>query len=187
MNSIIEKILTDITKNKSKIFELSGTEREITQELFKLLKWEKYPKSYEGLFGQGSFKTDGCMTIKDEVVVFEVKSVKEKHKDVYEWGYWHALSQGLIYSYKQLHEPSEKDFLVLCIIFDWGRAAGRELDEDDRGFLDQFRKDRIRFLRVSMSNKKFIEHNMEKSRDSHLWKKVGIGTNGMKIRYRFSC
>jgi len=161
MNNVIEKILKDITNNKSEIFELQVKhETKITKDLFKLLSWNSDKKSYNGLFGWGSHRTDGSIEIDNTLVIIEVKTVKPKGRDGYEFNYFHALSQGLIYSYQQQCVAPGRKFLVLCIILDWGRAARRELNDDERRFLDKVRNDRIRFLRVSMSNKKFIEHNM---------------------------
>lgn len=160
MNSVIEKILNVITKNKSAIFELQVKhETKITKELFKLLNWNHDKESYEGLFGWGGHRTDGSIKIDNTLVIIEVKTVKPKGRDGYEFNYFHALLQGLIYSYKQQRVSPEQNFLVLCIILDWGRAAGRILNDDEKQFLDKVRNDRIYFLRVNMS-KKYIEHNM---------------------------
>jgi len=163
MNSVIEKIIGDITRNKSAIFELSNKykkrENHISKLLFESLEWGVEGKSYTGLFGWGGHRTDGFIKIDNKLVIIEVKTVKPKERYCYEFNYFNALLQGLLYSYQQAALP-ENNFMVLCIILDWGRAAERELNEDERGFLDQFRKDRIHFLRVSLSNKKFIEHNI---------------------------
>ena len=162
MNSVIKKILKVIEEKKSKIFELQVKhETKITKELFKLLNWKPESKSYAGLFGWGGHKTDGFIEIDNTLVIFEVKTVKPKKRDGYEYYYFHALVQGLIYSYQQQRESSEQNFLVLCIFLDWGRAAaeGRELYCYEKQFLGKVRNDRIYFLRVNMS-KKYIEHNM---------------------------
>ena len=112
-------------------------------------------KNYEGLFGWKGFRTDGCRKIDDTLVIIEVKKITKGS----EYGYWHAFSQGLIYSYQQQHQ-SGNDFLVLCIILDWGRAAGQKLSEREKRFLNLFREQQIYFLRVNMIEKQFIEHNI---------------------------
>jgi len=160
VNGVIEGILHDIANNKNDIFNLGGQHAEpeatITTLLFEALRWDDVkPKSYKGLFGQKWLRTDGCRTIDDMLVIIEVKVVRQS----LEYGYWHALSQGLIYSCRQQVELPGQDFLVLCIILDWGRAAGRELTGDEKRFLDQLRKDRIYFLRINMPQG-YIEHNM---------------------------
>jgi len=165
MNGVIEKILCDITNKKSAIFNLSDqhTKREttITKLLFRALGWNDVEsKYYNGLFGYKRLHTDGCRKINDKLVIIEVKAVKPKGRDGYEYGYWNALSQGLIYSYQQQRLSSEQNFLVLCIILDWGRAAGTILNDYEKQFLNKVRNDKIHFLRMSMTNKKFIEHNM---------------------------
>lgn len=164
MNSVIEKIIGDITRNKSAIFELSNKykkrENHISKLLFESLEWDVNVKPrYDGLFGWGGHITDGCLKINEQLVIIEVKTVKPKGRDGYEYAYFHALVQGLIYSYQQQRLSSEQNFLVLCIILDWGRAAKRILNDDEKQFLGKVRNDRIYFLRVNMS-KKYIEHNM---------------------------
>ncbi|HOM77417.1 MAG TPA: hypothetical protein P5175_05960 [Anaerohalosphaeraceae bacterium] len=118
--------------------------------------WDVRPKSYDERFGWRRFDTDGCLTIDDTLVIIEVKISKPGT----EYGYWNAFSQGLIYSFQQKQDEPGKDFLVLCIILDWGRAAKRKLNECEKEILDLFRPHRIYFLRVSMADKPFIEHNL---------------------------
>ncbi|HOK97058.1 MAG TPA: hypothetical protein PKW71_13140 [Anaerohalosphaeraceae bacterium] len=120
------------------------------------LGWDVRPKSYDERFGWRRFDTDGCLTIDDTLVIIEVKISKPGT----EYGYWNAFSQGLIYSFQQKQDEPGKDFLVLCIILDWGRAAKRKLNECEKEILDLFRPHRIYFLRVSMADKPFIEHNL---------------------------
>ncbi len=154
------KLIHDIETNRGAIFDLGKPsnrheENDLTKRLFKALGWRVDKKNYEGLFGWKGFRTDGCLKIDDTLVIIEVKKITE----VSEYGYWHAFSQGLIYSYQQQREP-ENDFLVLCIILDWGRAAGRKLSGHEKRILNFFRERQIYFLRVSMIEKQFIEHNI---------------------------
>lgn len=56
---------------------------------------------------------------------------------------------------------------MLCIILDWGRKAGKELDEWEKDFIDKFKNNKIFFLRINMLRNKFIEHNL-----SGRWEKI---------------
>jgi len=157
--NVENKLIHDIETNRSAIFDLgkpsNRRENDLTKELFKALGWDVDKKNYEGLFGWKGFRTDGCRKIDDTLVIIEVKKITRGS----EYGYWHAFSQGLIYSYQQQHQ-SGNDFLVLCVILDWGKAAGQKLSEREKRFLNYFRERQIYFLRVNMIEKQFIEHNI---------------------------
>lgn len=165
-------ILNEIKDKKDEIFSLSTLcgkcENYIAKILFQFLNWDLSKKGYNGLFGWRNFDTDKCRKIGDDLLVIEVKKVTEKK----EYGYWHALIQGLIYSYQQT-ELSDGDFIVLCIILDWGRGADNFLNDKEKQFIDQFQNNNIFFVRVSMLNNKFIEHNINTN-----WEVIMENVNG---------
>lgn len=121
---------------------------------------EKERNSYKGLFGWDDFRTDGSINICNQKVILEVKKVVPNQ----EYGYWHAVSQGLIYAFcERLKKSQDKtqsaDWLVLCIILDWGRKGKNKLFKKEKGFLDQFKCRNIFFVRINMQGKR-IEHNL---------------------------
>ena len=156
-------MLKIITKNfnekKDGIFQLSNLcgkrENNIAKELFEKLGWgDLKPLKYDGLFGWKKFETDKCKEINKQLLIIEVKKVTEGS----EYGYWHALIQGMIYSF--LQSKKDKNYLILCIVLDWGRKEGQELNEQERNFIDKFKNNKIFFLRINMLKSKFIEHNL---------------------------
>ena len=159
---IKQKIVDIFADKKSEIFELSSLcgrhEKSIENKLFELLKEldQKKTREYEGLFGWENFKPDKCININGYLLIIEVKKVTEKS----EYGSWHAIIQGVIYSFLEKKLFRNKNFLVLCIILDWGRKAGQTLNENEKNFIDQFKFYQIYFLRVNMIGEKFIEHNL---------------------------
>ena len=164
MNTIKQKII-DIFENKKKeVFRLGDfydeNEESIKKKLFEILEWNdlnhKDKRKYCGLFGWESFKPDLHINIDNCLLIVEVKKVTQKT----EYGYWHALIQGMIYSFSEKRLGNKK-FIVLCILLDWGRRSGFVFEKNEKNFIDQFRCHQIYFLRVSMVNRKFIEHNLK--------------------------
>ena len=156
-----QNIINDFSDKKDKIFQLSNLcgkhENNIAKKLFEVLGWKDdlKQKEYNGLFGWGKFKTDKCRKLNEQLLIIEVKKVTEGS----EYGYWHALIQGMIYSFLQTKEEN-KNYLVLCIVLDWGRKGGQELNEQEKKLIDKFKEDEILFLRINMLENKFIEHNL---------------------------
>ena len=153
LKPIIDSINTH-SNSLSKLMNLSNNnEITLTPLLFDKLEWTNIKKrSFQGLFGWGPFNTDYEITLAEIKFVVEVKKILQKS----EYGYWHAAIQGLLYRYRL----NDSNIPVLCIIFDWGRKAGEILGEDDKIFLDKFKSDGIYFIRLNMTKKFFIEHNL---------------------------
>ena len=161
--SIIKKLITFVEKHRNLIVSVQNLcgkpENEIAKTLFENLNVHnrKQSISYNGILGWGKYDPDGyfpCNSSSSDLVV-EVKKVTEGS----EYGYWHALVQGLIYS-KRHHTKYKKVPCIICIILDWGRKAGTPLDLHDQDFIDYFIKDKIHTLRVSLVGIPFIEHNL---------------------------
>ena len=157
--NITDIIITDFEQKKDDIFRLDTLcgkhENSIAKELFKVLNWKLEKKEYNGLFGWSKFITDKSRIIEEKLLIIEIKKITEKS----EYGYWHALIQGMLYSFLQSKE--ERDYLILCIVLDWGGKAGSKLDHDERSFIDKFKNDKIYFIRINMTgDAKFIEHNL---------------------------
>jgi hypothetical protein len=121
----------------------------------KILKWNFNYLNYDGLFGWEKFKADKFAKINDGIIIFEVKKVIEKS----EYGYWHAISQAILYEF--LQRDTRVDFLILCVVFDWGRKSHESLNENEKRFLNQFKEKKIFFVRISMGSSPFIEHNLK--------------------------
>ena len=163
-----KNIIENFKNKKDKIFKLSDLcgkhENNIAKKLFEVLGWNNLEKKEynNGLFGWKEFKTDKCRKLNEQLLIIEVKKVTEKS----EYGYWHALIQGTLYSFLQSKESKDKkkeDYLILCIVLDWGRKAGSKLNTDEQSFINKFKEDKIYFIRINMVGPKFIEHNLGNS------------------------
>lgn len=155
-----DEICSQIANKRADLFSLSTfcgkREDSIAQELYDLLTpWEFHPLNYPGLFGWEEFKSDKYVKLNNGRVIIEVKKVIEKS----EYGYWHGLIQSLLYRFHET-EKGNTDMLFLCIILDWGRRAGKHLEENEKKFLSQYVAQQIYFLRISMSGQFFMEHNL---------------------------
>ncbi len=134
--NIRQKIISVFREKKEEIFKLSDLydlpEDDVKKELFNLLEELNLhePKKYSGLFGWNEFRPDRYINIDKHLLIVEVKRVI-KHREDY---YWHAPIQGMIYSF--LEKKENDNFSVLCIILDWGRKAGKKLDDDERKFIE---------------------------------------------------
>ncbi len=158
-----DEICNQIISKKAELFSLSTycgkREDSIAQELYTVLApWVFENVSYSGLFGWEEFKSDKFVKLNNGRTIIEIKKVIEKS----EYGYWHGLVQSLLYRFQEKEKGGTEDFLFLCIILDWGRKAGIHLDENEKKFLSQYVDQQIYFLRISMSGKLFIEHNLKK-------------------------
>ncbi|MEA3361178.1 MAG: hypothetical protein U9R17_17470 [Thermodesulfobacteriota bacterium] len=161
---IIETIANYINEKKDIIFSVQNLcgkkENDILKILFERLGINNLivKKLYDGLFGWKKYEPDGylfCNSSQSEIII-EGKKVTEGA----EYGYWHALIQGLLYS-KRHYTKYEKYPYVLCIILDWGRKAAIPLDSSEKDFIDYFVNDNIYIIRVSMVETQFIEHNLK--------------------------
>lgn len=109
---VTQNILGDFLNKRDKIFRLSSLcgnhENNIAKKLFEILGWNNLSqKKYNGLFGWKEFRTDKCRDkcreLNERLLIIEVKKVTEKS----EYGYWHALIQGTIYSLLQRKEEDK--------------------------------------------------------------------------------
>lgn len=157
-----DEICNQIVTKKAELFSLSAScgkrEDSIAQELFAVLNpWVFEDLSYPGLFGWEEFKSDKFVKLNNGRTIIEIKKVIEKS----EYGYWHGLIQSLLYRFQEKEKGSTDSLLFLCIILDWGRKAGKQLDEKEKKFLSQYVDQQIYFVRISMSGQFFIEHNLK--------------------------
>ena len=151
-----DQVISGMTINRDKLCDLKDkcgkSEKKLSRNLFVQLGWNNYKNSFEGLFGWQRFDSDHKVKLDRDSFVVEVKKVTEGS----EYGYWHAVIQGLLYQFRLSGSCP-----VLCIILDWGRRSGQKLTGDDKAFLSQFQKNSIYFIRFNLSNDFFIEHNLK--------------------------
>ena len=122
----------------------------LSSKLFLLLGVAVAPYNVSGMFGVNPLRTDGLISIGKSKFIAECKKVTEKT----EYGFWHAAIQGLLYRCRENTTP------IICFIFDWGRMAGQALPPEERAFLSRWSEEEIRFVRLSLSDAHFIEHNL---------------------------
>lgn len=111
----------------------------------------------QGLFGYEEHRADRLVTVGESQFVCECKKVTEGT----EHGYWHALIQAQIYRHRN------QKFPVVCIVFDWGRLAGKKLEPKDSDFLLPWTEEAIYFVRISLADNHFIEHNL-----NNIWEEL---------------
>jgi hypothetical protein len=116
---------------------------------------------YSGLFGFDYFRPDAFIPagalLRDHDVVFQVKKAELKT----EWNYWHGLIQCAIDEWQHRAKRSSPAAHV-CVVADWGRAAGRPLDHGERSFVDTFTQHFDTYMiRSSLVGESFIEHNLK--------------------------
>lgn len=156
------EICSQIEAKKAGLFSLSYCEGErettISNKLYTALSpWDFKNINYSGLFGWTGFHTDKYVELPNGRAVIEVKKVVEER----EYGYWHGLVQSLIYRFKEGENGYTGNLLFLCIVLDWGRKLGVQLDEQEKRFLSQYIDLEIYFVRICMSNPPFMEHNLK--------------------------
>ncbi len=133
------------------LFDQRGLhERALSARLFTQMNLPIEPKSLPGMFGMNHINTDGLVNINGVNIFAECKKVVENR----EYGFWHAVIQGILYRSK------ESTILTVCFIFDWGRTKGRALNSEEFIFLSRWTENGIRFVRLSLSDSRFIEHNL---------------------------
>jgi len=157
-----DEISNKILIKKTELFSLSSLcgkrEESIAQELYSALEpWNFENLNYPGLFGWNEFKSDKCVKLEHGRAIIEVKKVTEKS----EYGYWHGLIQSLLYQFQEEEIGNTSDLCFLCFILDWGRKAGTQLNDQEKKFLSKYIGQGIYFVRISMLNPPFIEHNIE--------------------------
>lgn len=126
-----------------------------------------YSSENSKFFGWNSFRTDGCLSCTDEPkIIFEFKKITEGR----EYGYWHAMIQGLIYDFfeRPKRPISDLDYpphVVIVFIIDWGRACDRKLNTQEKEFLNKFKDERnIYTIRIRSGKNSSIEHNLSNNR-----------------------
>jgi hypothetical protein len=162
-HSITETLIAFVERHKGFLISLQNhrqkTEKEIADLLFQGLKVSDRLQSisYDGLFGWRKHDPDGYFLCSDSMsdLVVEIKKVTEGG----EYGYWHALIQGLIYAKRHKTEYQTIP-CIICVVLDWGRKAGKSLDSLEQEFIDHFVEDNIHTIRVNMVDSPFIEHNL---------------------------
>lgn len=147
----LHEALSEASAEIASMHDMCGKgEKSLENHLYTLLGAQTDDFVVSGLFGWGEHKADRLLTVGASQFVCECKKVTETS----EYGYWHALVQAQIYSYRN------QNFPVVCIVFDWGRLAGRNLEPSDSGFLLPWIERDIYFIRISLSGRHFIEHDL---------------------------
>ncbi len=147
-------LLSALRDNRSTIFKMCDKcgkqERTLEAIYYHTISGVTERINVPGLFGLRNHQPDKLITIQNTKFVSECKKVIEGR----EYGYWHAIIQGVIYRHQGAQYP------IVCTVFDWGRKAGEQLTEHERKFLGEWILKEIYFVRISFSQDYFIEHNL---------------------------
>lgn len=152
-------VIGSITENAHHIAALQSLagehEDRLANRLCQAFGWPRNSGHFDGLFGWARFQHDSEIQVNGTAFLAEFKKITEKR----EYGFWHAVMQGLLYHYC-LDSAGRETMPVLCFVLDWGRAAKRPLDRREQCFLDRFRQQRICFVRARLVEPCAIEHNL---------------------------